>query len=79
MAPGLSDTMSSLGGGPHPGLLPVLPLLPGERQPGSGEFPPGTATTSVTACTAQTAASTRPARLYVLLRRPLPSTDTGPS
>ncbi|MEV3931623.1 MULTISPECIES: hypothetical protein [unclassified Streptomyces] len=79
VAPGLSDTTSPLGAGRTSTSSACFSFGPESGSQGAAELPPSTATTSVTAYTAQTAASTQPTRRYVLLRRPLSSTNTGPS
>lgn len=79
VAPGLPDTAAPLGAGRTSAFSARFWSCPESGSQGALELPPSTATTSVTAYTALTAASTQPTRRYVLLRRPLSSTKTGPS
>ncbi|MFE5240271.1 MULTISPECIES: hypothetical protein [unclassified Streptomyces] len=79
VACGLCDTTSPLGAGRTSTSSECFSSWPERGSQGALELPPSRATTSVTAYTAQIAASTQPTRRYVLLRRPLSSTKTGPS
>lgn len=79
VAPGLADAEASLGAGCTSTSSDCFWSWPEIGSQGAVEFPPSTAITSVTAYTAQIVASTQPTRRYVLLRRPLSSTNTGPS
>ncbi|MFC8224738.1 hypothetical protein [Streptomyces sp. NPDC057287] len=79
VAPGPADTTSPPGAGRTSTSSARFSSCPESGSQGAAEFPPSTATTSVTAYTAQIVASTQPTRRYVLLRRPLSSTNTGPS